>query len=99
MIIVIYQKANGQLIERRRTTTPDYRVGDKTSMGWKVIDILYYYNGKYYPRATYNLMVDKEMAKYKRQLKIKRFIMKVYEDIRYLVALLIMIKLLQVLTK
>ena len=43
--LVIYQKSSGELIYRTRTSRPNYKVGDRTSMGWKVIDIKNMYKG------------------------------------------------------
>lgn len=43
--LVIYQKSSGELIYRTRTSRPNYKVGDRTSMGWKVIDIKNLYKG------------------------------------------------------
>ena len=46
--MVIYQKNNNDLIYRANKTRPAYNIGDKTSMGWKVIDIQRLHNGKCY---------------------------------------------------
>ena len=43
--LVIYQKSSGELMYRTRTSRPNYKVGDRTSMGWKVIDIKNMYKG------------------------------------------------------
>lgn len=97
MIMVTYQKANGQIIQRIRNTMCPYRVGDKTSMGWTVLEILYNYKGKYYTKNVYDKFIDHNMFKYQRQRKIKSFIIKLYKELSYLVALLIMIKVLKIL--
>lgn len=46
--MVIYQKNNNDLIYRANKTRPAYNIGDKTSMGWKVLDIQRLHNGKCY---------------------------------------------------
>lgn len=99
MIIVTYQKANGQIIQRVRNTMCPYRVGDKTSMGWTVLEILYNYKGKYYTKNVYDRLYNEMEIKNQRQRKIKNLILKIYNELVYPVALLIMIKLLEVLAK
>ena len=99
MIMVTYQKANGQIIQRVRNTLCPYRVGDKTSMGWTVLEILYNYKGKYYTKNVYDKFINEYTFKYQRELKIKSTIYKIYKELIYPVALLIMIRLLEVLTK
>ena len=51
--LVIYQKSSGELIYRTRTSRPNYKVGDRTSMGWKVIDIKNLYKGNIITSYTY----------------------------------------------
>lgn len=97
MIMVTYQKANGQIIQRIRNTMCPYRVGDKTSMGWIVLEILYNYKGRYYTKSVYDKIVDDSIYRYQRQRKIKSTIIKIYKELVYLIAFLIMIKLLEVL--
>lgn len=46
--VVYYEKSNGQTIERIRTSLPEKRIGDYTSMGWLIKDIKYIYDGKIY---------------------------------------------------
>ena len=45
--IVTYRKQNGELIYRGRVSLPEYGIGEETSMGWKIVDIHYEYNGNY----------------------------------------------------
>lgn len=99
MIMVTYQKANGQIIQRVRNTYCPYRVGDKTSMGWTVLEILYNYKGKYYTKNVYDRLYNEMEIKNQRQRKIKNLILRIYNELVYPVALLIMIKLLVVLSK
>lgn len=46
--VVYYQKRNGEIIERFRTSLPDNRIGHHSSMGWLIKDIKYVYDGKTY---------------------------------------------------
>ena len=47
-MLVIYQKKNGDIIERKRATFPEHQIGEYTSMGWKILDIKHEYKNKYY---------------------------------------------------
>lgn len=72
MLQVTYQKRNGVVFKRLRDTTPPYRVGEETSMGWKVLNIEYEYNNKLYPSYEYYRLIEKHKQKIIRQLKIKK---------------------------
>lgn len=51
---IIYKKANGEIIERERTTLPIQKIGEDTSMGWRILDIQYYFLHKWYSITEYN---------------------------------------------
>ena len=53
MYKIIYKKQNGKIIERVRNTLPIYGIGQETSMGWIIIDILFEYDGDYYTHSDY----------------------------------------------
>lgn len=74
-----------------------YRVGDKTSMGWTVLEILYNYKGRYYTKNVYDKFINDSIYRYQRHRKIKSTIIKIYKELAYLIAVLIMIKLLKIL--
>lgn len=74
MYKVIYEKNNGEIIERIRNTIPNYKVNSITSMGWKVKAILYRYNNDYLTYEEYYRKLDKYSKKYKLKAKIKRII-------------------------
>ena len=63
MIKITYQKKNGELIERKRQTINTCKIGETTSMGWKVLDIQYLYNGKYYHSGEYDQIIEREWQK------------------------------------
>lgn len=46
--IITYKKSNGDIIYRGRQSLPEAQIGEETSMGWKVMDIHYEYDGNYY---------------------------------------------------
>lgn len=47
-VMITYQKNNGEILLRPRKSAYDLKIGETTSMGWKVLDIHYLYNGNYY---------------------------------------------------
>lgn len=67
IIQVTYQKRDGSIIHRIRNTALDYKIGDTTSMGWKVLNIEYKYKDEFYSLYNYNIMMHKD-----RQLMLKK---------------------------
>lgn len=57
---ITYQKNNGCIIQRQRNTPLQYKIGDITSMGWKVLNIEYEYNNKFYTEYNYNKLLNKD---------------------------------------
>ena len=72
MLQVTYQKRNGIVFKRLRDTTPPYRVGEETSMGWKVLKIEYEYNNKFYPSYEYYKLIDKHKQKIIKRIQLKK---------------------------
>lgn len=60
---ITYQKYNGCIIQRYRNTTLQYNIGDRTSMGWKVLNIEYEYNNEYYSKYAYDTIIIKKKQK------------------------------------
>jgi len=56
---ITYQKKDGTIIYRLRNTLLPYKIGDITSMGWKVLNIEYKYKDKFYPEYKYNILIQK----------------------------------------
>lgn len=71
--IITYQKENGKLLLRHRNTEYDLYIGKETSMGWKVLDIHYEYDGNYYHKEDYYRMLRKSKKTTKQ--KIAEYIM------------------------
>jgi len=69
---ITYQKRNGIVFKRLRDTTPPYRVGEETSMGWKVLKIEYEYNNKFYPSYEYYRLIDKHKQKIIKRIQLKK---------------------------
>lgn len=67
MLLVTYQKENGCIIQRQRKTMLPYKIGERTSMGWIVLNIEYHYKDKYYPEYKYHMLIQKD-----KQLNIKK---------------------------
>lgn len=61
--IITYQKENGEIFYRPAKTTYGKKVGDETSMGWKVLDIHYKYGNNYYCYSDYLRVYTKERKK------------------------------------
>lgn len=89
---ITYQKKNGEIIERTRTTGLPYRIGETTSMGWKVLDIQYLYNGKYYHSGEYEEKVNKAFERGRKKAQFKRTAYKIYRELIYAMGLLILIR-------
>lgn len=66
---ITYQKKDGSVMQRFRNTTLPYKIGDETSMGWKVLNIEYEYNNKYYPEYKYNIIKQKRKKAYFKRKK------------------------------
>lgn len=64
---ITYQKRDGSIFYRYRETDVPYKIGEETSMGWKILNIEYEYKNKYYPKYQYNMMIQKD-----KQLFIKK---------------------------
>ncbi len=59
MIKITYQKDNGCIFYKTRKTMIPYKIGETTSMGWKVLNVEYEYENKFYPLYKYNILLEK----------------------------------------
>ena len=88
-MLITYQKKNGVIFNRIRNTYTSYRVGDITSMGWKILDIKYKYKDKYYNYDEYSKLIDKAFNKerQKREMihNIKKFIINVNQLVNFFI--------------
>ena len=89
MIQITYQKRNGTIFQRIRNTYCPYRVGDTTSMGWKVLDIKHKYGNKYYSSIEYDKLIDKEWKRTKKLLQLKYSINNMLKYANYLVVFIV----------
>lgn len=51
--LITYQKSDGSILLRKIRSLYGLEIGKETSMGWKVLDIHYEYEGNYYTREAY----------------------------------------------
>lgn len=74
MLQITYQKNDGCIIQRIRKTMIPYNIGDTTSMGWKVLNIEYEYNNKFYSHYNYGMLIYKDRQKYIKKKQLKELI-------------------------
>lgn len=77
--IVTYQKSNGEIFIRPYNYSAfasPKRVGEETSMGWKILDIHYKYNDNYYCYDDFMRIFQKEIKEKKNKKLIKYLIKK-----------------------
>lgn len=74
--IITYQKSNGVIFTRNRTTLYNLSIGDETSMGWKVLNIHYLYEGNYYTYLDYCKVVRNQQLKKKRNKRFLKYVIK-----------------------
>lgn len=60
---IIYTKGDNSTLHRQVKSRPIYSIGDKTSYGWVVKDILYFYQGKAYTQTDYIKLMNKKVKK------------------------------------
>ena len=66
--IITYQKANGDIFYRPSQSMYGKKVGDETSMGWKILDIHYKYGDNYYCYRDFYKIAKKEKQTMKQKL-------------------------------
>lgn len=60
--MVIYKKYNGDLLYRANKNYPHYKIGQKTSMGWEVVDIKRMYKGNTYSINEFDNMLTRKYS-------------------------------------
>lgn len=74
-VMITYLKANGRMFTRIVKSAYNLRVGDTTPMGWKVINIHYYYEGNYYTYRDYRRIIRGKELK-RKEHKVIKFLIK-----------------------
>lgn len=92
MVKVTFKKANGEIFSRTRNTFFSYRIGDTTPIGWKVLNIEYRLNNKYYNKNDYDLLVEKNINKDKKILFYKQKVKLIYRYLNHILITLILLK-------
>ena len=97
MMQITYQKRNGNIIYKLRKTMIPYEIGETTSMGWKVLNIEYEYNNKFYPLKEYNMLISKNVDRYIKKQQIKELCIKETKTLLYIIIGLYIINLINIL--
>lgn len=93
MMQITYQKDNGCIFQRYRTTPLPYKIGEITSMGWKVLNIEYLYKDKYYSEYKYHMLRHKETQAFMKKKQIKELIIRELRIVLYCFITIILLKL------
>ena len=83
MMQITYQKRNGCIIQKLRKTMLPYKIGEETSMGWKVLNIEYEYKNKFYPYYEYSMLINKSKQRYVIIKNILNIILKEIKSLLY----------------
>lgn len=87
---ITYQKRDGCIFQRYRNSMIPYKIGDTTSMGWKVLNIEYEYNNKYYTQSEFNKLVHKSRENsLKKKEKKELFIREIKTFLYYFIAVIV----------
>lgn len=78
---ITYQRRDGSILEKFRSSALPYKIGETTSMGWKVLNIEYEYKDKYYSTYDYYNLLNKEKQKYLKRKKIKQVFVSNYKPL------------------
>ena len=90
---ITYQKSNGCIIKRLRSTPLGCKIGDTTSMGWKVLNIEYQYKNKYYPEYKYNMLILKNKQAFIKKKEIRELCIRELRTLLYCLISIILLKL------
>lgn len=74
--IIIYQKSDGKIFVRTYKYDYSRKIGDETSMGWKVLNVLYECDGNYYQYHKYMRIIRERCKKNSKKKRIRRLIKK-----------------------
>lgn len=95
MVQITYQKRDGSIMQRYRNTDLPYKIGDETSMGWKVLNIEYKYNNNYYPVNEYNVLINKDKQKVIKRKQTREMLLREFKTFMYYCIALEIINLLK----
>ena len=84
---ITYQKRDGSIITRYRNTALPYKIGDETSMGWKVLNIMYEYKNQYYTQYEYNRIMYNNKQKYIKKREVKEKVVSCVKSLLYFIVI------------
>lgn len=88
---ITYQKRDGSIIQKFRKTMLPYQIGDETGMGWKVLNIEYEYNNKYYPKYQYESLMQKRLQRLYQKKHFKEVCIKYFKSLLYNIIMLLIL--------
>jgi len=94
---VTYQKRDGCVIQKYRGTMLPYKIGETTSMGWKVLNIEFEYESKYYPEHEYNALLLKNKQNFIKRKQTVELVKKELKTFIYYFLAIIIVSLLRTL--
>ena len=75
--IIIYQKEDGTKFIRAYKYDYGRKIGDETAMGWKVLNVVYEYEGNYYQHNKYIRIIRENVEKKRNKGVVKKEIKKI----------------------
>jgi len=97
VIQVTYQKRDGTIFQRLRETHPEHKIGESTSMGWKILSIKYQDKDKFYTEYEYSMLIYKRKQLFLKKQKIKELFLKEIKTILYYIIIMILLNLINIL--
>lgn len=80
---ITYQKKDGSIFQRIRNSIIPYKIGDRTSMGWTVLNIEYEYKNKFYTEYQYDVIIHKNRQLFLKKKKLKELFFKEIKTLLY----------------
>ena len=74
-----------------------YKIGEITSMGWKVLNIEYEYNNKYYSKYDYNKIIYNNKQKSNKRKRVIELCVKEIKNFLYCILAVVVISFLHIL--
>ena len=93
---IIWQKPNGDIVERIINGFQFYRVGDGNAYKWKIIDIKYCYKKRWCSEKDYIKLIHKDAQIEKLILSFKNNLTKAYKQVLYCLSMMIFFKIYEV---
>ena len=88
---ITYQKNDGCIFQKYRNTVLPYKIGERTSMGWIVLNIKYEYEGNYYSENEYYALIkNKKQKTIKKKQKKQLYMNELKKFTYYFIAAFIM---------